>query len=292
MNIKIPKYSIEQLNKCDQHIKMNVDIRRLQDHIANMEGLVFPHRHDFYNLIYIVQGSGTHDIDFKRFTVVPNQLFFMNDNQVHEWDLSADVRGFTMFFKKEFYTVAEPIFSIPHLPFFHNTSNEAQMVVFEKEEADVFEHYFEDILAEFQKGHAHSEAIIKTLLKIMLIRSLRVHQPQYQSSGSSLINTKIGLFEALIEKNYSTMKGVKDYAAVMNMTPNYLNAICTRVLGKNAGEMIRDRIFLEAKRLLVHSSLSICEMAYSLGYDDCSYFIRMFKKSVGQTPEQYRNQIG
>jgi hypothetical protein len=46
MNIKIPKYSIEQLNKCDQHIKMNVDIRRLEDHIANMECLVFPHRHD------------------------------------------------------------------------------------------------------------------------------------------------------------------------------------------------------------------------------------------------------
>lgn len=292
MNIKIPKYSIEQLNKCDQHIKMNVDIRRLEDHIANMEGLVFPHRHDFYNLVYIVQGSGTHDIDFKRFEVVPNQLFFMNDNQVHEWNLSDDVKGFTMFFKKEFYTVAEPIFSIPHLPFFHNASNEAQMVVFDKNEGEVFEHYFEDILAEFQNGQAHSQAIIKTLLKIMLIKSLRVHQPQYQSSGSSLIHAKIGQFELLIEQHFGAIKGVKDYAAKMNMTPNYLNAICSKALGKTAGEMIRDRVLLEAKRLLIHSPLSVCEMAYSLGYDDCSYFIRMFKKAVGLTPEQYRTQAG
>jgi AraC-like DNA-binding protein len=52
--------------------------------------------------------------------------------------------------------------------------------------------------------------------------------------------------------------------------------------------MIRDRVILEAKRLLLHSSISVCEAAYYLGYDDCSYFIRLFKKDVGHTPEKFR----
>jgi AraC family transcriptional regulator, transcriptional activator of pobA len=291
LNRSIPKYTIEQINQCDQHVKMNLDIRRLEDHIAMMTDVVFPHRHDFYNLIYITQGSGTHDIDFKQFEVVPNQLFFMNDGQVHEWNLSADIKGFTMFFKKEFYNVAEPIFSLPNLPFFHNSANEAQMVVFEQNEAKVCEHFFEDMLNEFKKGQTHHEAIIKTLLKIILIRSLRVYEPHYSTSGSKLVLTKIRQFEGLIEKSYQSLKGVKEYASLLNMTPNYLNAICSTTLGKTAGEMIRDRVILEAKRLLIHSPLSICEMGYALGYDDCSYFIRMFKKSVGQTPEQFRTQL-
>jgi AraC family transcriptional regulator, transcriptional activator of pobA len=289
--MSIPKYTIEELNQCDQNIKMNLDIRRLEDHVKAAENVKFPHRHDFYNLIFITQGSGTHDIDFKKFDVVPNQLFFMNDGQVHEWDLSPDIKGFTLFFKKEFYNVAEPIFSLPNLPFFHNSANEAQMVVFEPDEAQVIEHFFEDMYNELKKGQTHNMAIIKTLIKIILIRSLRVYQPSFSSSGSNFMLAKIRQFEGLIEHNFEKKKGVKDYAAMLNMTPNYLNAVCNSTLGKTAGEMIRDRIILEAKRLLIHSPLSVCEMGYSLGYDDCSYFIRMFKKSVGQTPEQFRLKL-
>ncbi|MFN3849710.1 MAG: AraC family transcriptional regulator [Spirosomataceae bacterium] len=288
MSKPIPTYTIEQLNRCDENITMNVDIRRLEIHAKNIDGVHFPHRHDFYNLIFVTQGSGTHDIDFRRFDVVPNQLFFMNDGQIHEWDLSDDIKGYTLFFKKEFYNVAEPIFSIPNLPFFNNSANEAQMVIFEPDEAKVIENFFEDILNEFQKKNTHNEAIIKTLLKIILIRSLRAYQPNFSASGSNLNISKIRVFEELIEKNYRKQKAVKDYADLMYMTANYLNAVCTKTVGKTAGEMIRDRILLEAKRLLIHSSMSVCQMGYYLGYDDCSYFIRMFKKDTGVTPEKFR----
>ncbi|MCP9768578.1 helix-turn-helix domain-containing protein [Lacihabitans sp. LS3-19] len=291
MEKKILKYTIEQINNCGSNISMNLDIRRLEDHIAVMDNVHFPHRHDFYNLLYITQGSGTHDIDFKRFEVVPNTLFFMNDTQIHEWNLSDDIQGFTLFFKKEFYNVAEPMFSLPNLPFFHNSQNEAQMVFFEENEAMVINHFFEDMLNEFNKRLDNHEAIIKTLLKIILIRSLRVYQPNFSSSGSSLILSKIRQFESLIETKHSKLKSVREYASIMNMTPNYLNAICSNTLGKTAGEMIRERIILEAKRLLIHTPLSICEMGYNLGYEDCSYFIRVFKKAVGQTPEQFRLKL-
>lgn len=284
----IPVYTIEQLNSCDANIKMNVDIRRLEEHVKNSAGVHFPHRHDFYNLIFISQGSGTHDIDFRKYQVAPNQLFFMNDGQVHEWNLSADIKGFTLFFKKEFYNVAEPVFSLANLRFFHTSVNDAPMVIFQPDEGKIIENSFEEMLNEFKSGQAYNEALIKILLKSIIIRSLRVYQPNADNSATNLNITKIRHFEKLIESNYTKIKGVKDYAELMHMTPNYLNAICTKTTGKSAGEIIRDRIILESKRLLIHSSTSICEMGYKLGYDDCSYFIRMFKREVGITPEQFR----
>lgn len=284
----IPIYTIEQLNACDKGITMNVDIRRLEIHAKNIDSVRFPHRHDFYNLIYITQGSGTHDIDFIRFEVRPNQLFFMNDGQIHDWNLSDDIKGYTLFFKREFYNVAETAFSIPNLPFFNTSANEAQMVIFEPQEARIIENIFEDIFNEFQKKLPHHETIIKSLLKTILVHSLRAYQPKFVNAGSDLNISKIRNFEKLIEIHYKEYKSVTDFAEKLNITANYLNAICTKTVGRTAGELIRDRVILEAKRLLLHSTLSVCEMAYHLGYDDCSYFIRVFKKEVGHTPEQFR----
>jgi AraC-like DNA-binding protein len=47
---------------------------------------------------------------------------------------------------------------------------------------------------------------------------------------------------------------------------------------------------LEAKRLLYHSQSSIKEIAYELGYEDHTYFSRLFKKTVGRTPGAFRGQ--
>ena len=288
MQKSIPIITIEQLNSCDKKILMKLDVRRLEDHLKTLSSADFPHRHDFYNLIYIKQGSGTHDIDFKRFIVEPNQMFFMNDGQVHDWNLSADTVGYTLFFKKEFYEVIEKGLSLQALPFFNNSNNDAPMVIFSEEESQRIENLFEEIIIEFKANQPHRDTLIKSLLKIILIHSIRIYQPLFRGDSTELNVSKIRNFEMLIEKHFKEYKSVKNFADKLNITANYLNAICTKTIGRTAGELIRDRVILEAKRLLLHSSISVCEMAYHLGYDDCSYFIRVFKKEVGSTPEQFR----
>jgi AraC-like DNA-binding protein len=288
MKKTIPIYTIEQLNSCDKHITMNVDIRRLEVHMRNLTVVDFPHRHDFYNLIYVKHGSGTHDIDFKRFIVEPNQMFFMNDGQVHEWDLSEDTIGYTLFFKKEFFEVVEKSLSLQALPFFNNGSNDVPLVVFSDEQSKTIESLFEEIIKELQMNQAYRDSQVKSLLKLILVHSIRIYQPIFKGNGNTLNVSKIRLFENLIEIHYKNLKSVKDFAGKLNISANYLNAVCKETIGRTAGEMIRDRVILEAKRLLLHSSISVCEAAYYLGYDDCSYFIRLFKKDVGHTPEKFR----
>lgn len=84
----------------------------------------------------------------------------------------------------------------------------------------------------------------------------------------------------------------KEYAGLLFITPNHLNALCKASVGKSAGEMIRDRLLLEAKRMLANSAMSVSEIAYDLRFEDNAYFSRFFKKYTGHTPEEFRKTQG
>src|SRR5690606_11492561 len=93
--------------------------------------------------------------------------------------------------------------------------------------------------------------------------------------------------QQLINKHYNTIRLPKEYAELLYITPNHLNALCQDLMGKTAGEMIRDRVLLEAKRLLVNEALTTTEIAYALSFQDNSYFNRFFRKNTGMTPEAF-----
>lgn len=78
---------------------------------------------------------------------------------------------------------------------------------------------------------------------------------------------------------------------MLYVTPNYLNALSKDVTDRSAGELIRDRILLEAKRLLTNAKMTISEIALELDFMDNSYFTRFFKKYEGVTPETFRKQF-
>ena len=93
-------------------------------------------------------------------------------------------------------------------------------------------------------------------------------------------------FRKLVNNRFSSLRTTKDYARELNISPNYLNALCQEFFFKTVSEILQERVILEAKRMLMHTSLSISEIAYKLGFNDNSYFGRYFKKVVGMTPEK------
>lgn len=82
-----------------------------------------------------------------------------------------------------------------------------------------------------------------------------------------------------------------EYAELLNESPVVLNRAVKSLTGKTAGELIIERLILEAKRLLLYSGLNNKEVAYKLGYDDPSYFARIFHKKTGSTPSEFRNRV-
>jgi AraC family transcriptional regulator, transcriptional activator of pobA len=95
-------------------------------------------------------------------------------------------------------------------------------------------------------------------------------------------------FRKLVNNRFAELKTPKGVARELNITPNYLNAICREIYDKTVSEIIQERVILEAKRLLAHTGLSVSEITYKLGFKDNSYFGRYFKKVVGLPPEKFR----
>jgi AraC-like DNA-binding protein len=98
-------------------------------------------------------------------------------------------------------------------------------------------------------------------------------------------------FRRLIDQHYKSIKLPKEYADLLYVTPNHLNALAQDLSGKTAGELIRDRVLLEAKRLLTNANMTVTEIAFSLNFRDNSYFNRFFKKKEGITPDEFRKQF-
>jgi AraC-like DNA-binding protein len=83
---------------------------------------------------------------------------------------------------------------------------------------------------------------------------------------------------------------VQFYADKLSITTNYLNRITKEVLGFTSKKYILTKIIQEAKNLLSYTSLSVAQISDELTFDAPSYFVRLFRKYVGMTPKQFRDQ--
>lgn len=247
----------------------------------------FPHRHSFYVICLIRNGSGIHVIDFEEFEVKPNRLFIVSPLQVHFWKLNTNTNISLVQFSEQ----------ILH---FNNesVSNLLSMLMINKNYLDLSTDQAKEVLTIAQKleketvnNDTFSSDIIRGYL-IVLCRLLERMAGINKNNGpANQKENKLQVFLELIERNLNENKSVSFYANKLNITPNYLNMLCKKQFGRSAGEMITSRIMLEAKRLLYHTKSDISQIAFDLGYEDPSYFTRTFKKAERKTPTEFREEI-
>lgn len=84
---------------------------------------------------------------------------------------------------------------------------------------------------------------------------------------------------------------VKDYARLLHVTPNYLNETVKQRTGYPAGYHVRQRIILEAKKMIAYSGLCSKEIAWTLGFWDIAHFSRFFKTNAGMNVSEFRNGL-
>ena len=113
---------------------------------------------------------------------------------------------------------------------------------------------------------------------------------QHRNPGNNKQNKKFTQFRNLVKNRFLVEKTVKYYASQLHITPNYLNEISKRESQKTAKQIILEHILQEAKNLLIYTNKDINEIAFYLGFDEPTHFIRFFKKSTQSTPSIYRKQ--
>lgn len=97
-------------------------------------------------------------------------------------------------------------------------------------------------------------------------------------------------FRVEVERHYKEQWQVGQYADVLRISPTRLNRLCLKLAGKSAFEIAQERLMLEACRKLTYVPAAIASIAYELGFQDPAYFSRLFKKLVGVSPKEFRQQ--
>ncbi len=284
----IPLYDICSLSDINQD---DILVSRFAPYLDTHKNLVATHRHTFYHLVLFTAGAGTHTIDFESFEVKPGQIYFMIPGQVHSWAFKGVTDGYIINFSASFIQS----FLLQHgyldnFSFFSGNLADA-VINLPAETYAAIKLLFENILTEVSNPGSSAADMIRLLMLQIFIRVNRVTAIPVVNNNSSYNQTLLKNFKNLIEHHYKDIRLPKDYAAMLYITPNHLNAVCKDMMGIPAGEMIRNRVMLEAKRMLTNPQLSISEISLKLNFSDNSYFTKFFKKLEDTTPEEFRKKL-
>jgi AraC family transcriptional activator of pobA len=286
---KIPVYDICTI---DQMAGKELLIERFNEYLAkHYHNLHRPHRHSFYHLVLFTDGIGTHTIDFEKFKVKAFQIYFMVPGQVHSWHFDGAVDGYILHFDESLIdSFLQNQHYLEHFSFFKGDASASVCQIPASEQQEV-QALFESMLKELKEAKAQYLDIIRMYLLQLFItvdRSCRKSEVKKIPPQKLLV---LRNYQQLIDKYFRTIRLPREYADLLYITPNHLNALCTDLLGKTAGSLIKERILLEAKRLLTNADMTITEIAYDLNFEDNSYFNRFFKKKEGMTPDEFRKKF-
>ncbi|KIO75352.1 AraC family transcriptional regulator [Pedobacter lusitanus] len=258
-------------------------IRNLTELLAGQDMIQELHRHDFFYILILEKGTGNHEIDFVPYTITDNSVFFMRPGQVHQLVLKAGSIGYLMGFRDESgdKTSGQLLRSA-------GNSNHYQL------DADGIQKLLTlstSVFHEYNNKKERYQEVIKANMQVFFIELIR----QHNSSPSAQVNLyrqeQLEKFLELLETHIFSHKQVSEYADMLNISVYQLNAIAKTTLGKTSSELINEYILLEAKRCLLATPSQINQIAYRLGYEDVSYFIRFFKKHTGYSPESFRHNF-
>jgi AraC family transcriptional activator of pobA len=287
MQSNFPRLDIGPLS---EYREDDIMVSRFSEYLQEHQNLVFPHRHSFYHLVLFTEGGGWHTIDFNHFQVMPFQIYFMVPGQVHSWNFEGDVNGYVVNFSDSFFKSF--LLKPDYLEFFSFLNGDSKQGVVELPESvkPKILGQFEDLLGQYDQHSDFREDLIRVLLLQLFLTIEQSIAPDQRQKGVYHKNAVIHNFQKLIDRNFTKHRLPGEYAEMLNVTPNHLNALSKEHIGMQAGELIRNRIVLEAKRLLINLNLTVSEISYQLNFNDNSYFTKFFKKEVGLTPEEFRKK--
>ncbi|MNJ95111.1 HTH-type transcriptional regulator ChbR [compost metagenome] len=275
----IPVRSIQDTTK-EPLLSGSFAIRTIESLSGGEDMVESLHRHDFFYVLVIKRGAGSHEIDFISYQVRNNSIFFMKPGQVHRLTLKAGSTGYLLQFKNGFSPSQEPLRKLSHKSIYTLANgNDDRLIVL-----------LDDIIREFLEEREGYLEVIKANLSIFFIELLRLHRNDESktAAASQYHQEKLDKFYELLDTGIPQFKQVAQYADTLNLSTYQLGAITKLLLDKTPSDIISEHIILEAKRQLLATSDQVNQIAYYLGYDDPSYFIRFFKKHTGHSPESFR----
>ena len=263
------------------------DLRRR----GSKEKVQATHRYEFHALVCVTQGTCTQMVDFKPIPCVPGSLLVLRPGQAHNYGQGEDWDGWNVLFRPEFVL---PVSTQPRdLRLAVDMDRLPEHIVLGGDHLQAVTNSIlqmrEDTRFDAPPGDVH--ALLRHQLHALLTRlailqgQQRAHEPVISPALQ-----RFKRFQQLVEDYFSRWHQVGDYASHLGYTEKSLARAVEAAMGMTAKAFIAARVNLEAKRLLVHTDLTIARIAEKLGFEEATNFSKFFKRETGCTPAEFRQR--
>jgi AraC-like DNA-binding protein len=243
------------------------------------------HRDDHGNFFFQEDGHARLMVDFREVELRGSGVFCIMPGQVHHpletegsygWFLGVD-----MSLLDDHHRAVVDEYALHGFP-----------ISLDPEQADLLTRSLHLLLGFYetpaQYGHPVLQSMLKTCLGIFTsLFEKEILQRTAQTRPSALTSQ----FRKLLSQHFKTVKSPSEYAGMLSITSSYLNEVVKETSGQPVSHWIQNEVMMEAKRLLYYTDLSIKEIAFGLGYEDHTYFSRLFKKVAGKSAGQFRGEF-
>ena len=252
-------------------------------------------RKDYYKISLISGANRVYYAD-KTLEVADNMLLFANPQIPYNWEpLSDNQRGAFCVFTEGFFQgygniKAYPLFQPSGVPILSLSEEEVTPV------QSIYQKMFQEIASDYQYKYDVLRNLVSELIHTaMKLRPAKLLPDLKSDSNAAQRITE--LFLELLERQFpveSTAQRIRlrtpgEYAEQLNVHGNHLNKVLKAVVGKTTSQVIAERLTQEARAMLKHTHWTIAEIAWCLGFEDPSHFIKFFKKNTQATPTTFRS---
>ena len=267
MNHNIPQYDFYKHKYGDELLIDVVPLNTIKKYLKEQP----VHILTYYDITLITSGEGEFLIDHQANRVKPQDIIFTRPGEIRKWDDKTIQDGFALIFEEEFLL-------------------SSKLSLDKKAYGRISE-----LISEIDKEIKNYQSKDKHLLRALLYETLMLLNRLYSNSNALPPDTNtrsksiyVDRFIELVNHSFKQDHSIRSYADQLCITPNYLNEIVKNATGINAKQYILNKILIESKRLLTYTDLPISAITEALGYEDPSYFIRLFRSQTNMTPLNYR----
>lgn len=242
------------------------------------------HRDNHANFLFQNMGVSTMMLDFREVTLRGCGVFCILPGQVHEPVAVREVTGW-------FLGVEMALLDDHHRQVVDQYAQHAAPVPLSQEQSAMLGQSLEMMREFYRSPDIYKQPVLQSMLKVCLgLFVSHFERDICQNTGFSRPSAITTVFRKFLAENFRTVKSPAAYAAMLNISPSYLNEVVKDTTGQPVSHWIHNEVMMEAKRLLYYTGLNVKEIAFDLGYEDHTYFSRIFRKTIGCSPGQFREE--
>ena len=241
-----------------------------------------------FKIIWVTAGTMVIELELEEMKIHSHQLVCLAPNQRFRVIQAAE--GCIYQYNREFYCIVDHDHEISCVGLLYYGTFKAPILQLDEQHQRKFQLLHEVFMDEFDTIDTIQEAMLRMLLKRLIIICTRLLKEQHASDIGERELEVIRKFHLLLEQHFRSRQTVAEYAELLFKSPKTLSNLFSQNGQKPPLKQIQDRIALEAKRLILYTDKSIKEISWELNFEEVAHFSRFFKRNTGFTPTAFREQ--